>query len=350
MSIVPTIRKMLKARNPEKAHVPIWFTELGEVLGGANNTGPDGTGVVTEASQAQDLIKAYSMAITEGITRVNWFEGMDGDSGPFGLLDANGNRRTAYTAMDTMIHYLGLTPQPLGWVLLNDKDYGFVFRGASDTVLITWAPPDSTDNIDFGRPVQLVDPLTGDVRITSSYPLTNAPVFIVGAPEKYVREAQWNRSRPFPWGGDYTRAKSVSLTMGPSNIERGLHQLYAQSTSAGGVFYGSRARDCSKSSGQSFTVDPNYLSYTTTPVKITAVVRGDAANDPAGFNLKYESTTGLKSTGSWTNIPGNTQWYTLTWTIDDPQFVGLWGYNFSFDSDSTEYSKYYIQSVTVEKL
>jgi hypothetical protein len=41
--------------------------------------------------------------------------------------------------------------------------------------------------------------------------------------------------------------------------------------------------------------------------------------------------------------------YTAEWDLPDAQLVGKWGFNFSFDSDSTQYSKYSIQSVTVTK-
>src|SRR5262249_445267 len=105
----------------------------------------------------------------------------------------------------------------------------------------------------------------------------------------------------------------------------------------------------SGSSSQVFTVDPNFLSYTTVPISITAVLRANGSAS-AGFNLKYESTSGYKGTGSWYTIPGSDQWYTKTWTITDPQLVGKWAYNFAFDSDSTTYSGYSIQSVTVSKL
>ena len=96
------------------------------------------------------------------------------------------------------------------------------------------------------------------------------------------------------------------------------------------------------------TVDPNFSSYTPVKLRITAVLRR-TGSDSAGFNVKYESTSGYKGTGSWYTIPGSDQWYTQTWDIDDPQFVGKWGYNFSFDSDSTQNSKYTVKSVTVSK-
>ena len=100
--------------------------------------------------------------------------------------------------------------------------------------------------------------------------------------------------------------------------------------------------------GQTFTVDPNFCSYATTRLRVTAVLRRNGG-DSAGFNLKYESTSGWKGTASWYTIPGSDQWYTQTWSLADTQFVGKWGYNFAFDSDSTQYSNYSIKSVTVTK-
>jgi hypothetical protein len=345
MSIVPTLRKMLAARDPSRVHVPIWFTEVGESIGQVN-----GTATVTPESQARDLVKAYSMGLAQGAARIDWFEGHDGDSGPMGLLDADGKARPAYTAMSQMIRYLGPSPAYLGWVLLNNKDYGFVFQGASTTVLVAWALPGTTDNVTFGQTVRTVDPTTGVSVTRNAISLANAPVFVLGVPPALVTAAQNNKALPFPWGGDYTNASSVSITMGAPNIERGLHQLYADATSTAVTAYGSPARDCSKSSGLSFTVDPNFLSYTARPIRIDVVVRRDAAHDNAGFNLKYESVSGWKSTGTWTTVPDGAQWSTAGWTIIDPQFVGKWGYNFSLESDSTIHSKYYIQSVTVTKL
>ena len=68
-----------------------------------------------------------------------------------------------------------------------------------------------------------------------------------------------------------------------------------------------------------------------------------------GFNLKYESTKGYKSAG-WYTVPDNKEWHTMTWKIDDSQFVSKWGFNFALDSDGAQNSKYYIQSVTVTKV
>jgi len=42
-------------------------------------------------------------------------------------------------------------------------------------------------------------------------------------PDNLVKQAKGNKTKPFPWGGDYTDAKSVSVTMGEKNVEKGLH-------------------------------------------------------------------------------------------------------------------------------
>ena len=48
-------------------------------------------------------------------------------------------------------------------------------------------------------------------------------------------------------------------------------------------------------------------------------------------------------------MPAQGEWSTLSWPITDAQFVGKFGYHFSFDSDSTRHSNYSIRSVSVSK-
>ena len=96
-------------------------------------------------------------------------------------------------------------------------------------------------------------------------------------------------------------------------------------------------------------VDPGFLSYTAAPVEVSIVVRRNEANDNAGFKFVYESTTGYKNFG-WYTVPDNKEWHTIKWKITDAQFVSMWGFNFSLDSDGNQYNKYDIQSVTLTKL
>lgn len=338
MNIVPCVRRMLAAQNPAKADVPVIFTELGcDVKKG-------------EDTQAHALVKAYTMGIAQGVACIQWFEGRDGDSGPLGLLDGKGTPRPSYHAMQHLIAHLGQHPAYLGWVLMNGKHYGFVFKGAETNVLIAWAHKGAADEVYFGQGVSLVNPLTGDITQVEKHPLTVAPIIALGVSEELLKQAQANNGRPLPWGGDFANAKSVSITMDGQQAEKGLHTLSGDAVAQAVVAYGGSARAGNVPGGNLFIVDPAFLSYTATPVEITAVVRRNEANDNAGFKLVYESTGGFRTAKSgWFTIPDNKQWHTVRWRIEDAQFVNYWGYNFALESDGNQFNKYYLQSVTVTK-
>ncbi len=333
MSIVPTMRKMLAARDPSRAAAPIWFTEIGEPV---NDTH-------TPEHQAYTLVKAYTMAIAQGVTRVHWFEGKDGDSGPFGLISGGGELRPSHTAMTTLVTRLGQLPQYAGWVLLEGQHYGFVFTPPEGAVMVAWSRPEAPTQVKFAAPVEVVEPTTGAVTQTSEHTLST-PVIFAGIADALVAEAKQNRKQPFPWDGDYTDA--TSIVWNAADGAAGLHPLGKGELV---TIDGGPARNAGVGAALSFTVDPNFLSYTSEKIEITAVLRRNGAG-AAGFNLKYEAVDGWHSTGQWYGVPGSDQWYTKTWTIDDSQFVGKWGFNFSFDSDSKMNSQYSVQSVLVTKL
>ncbi len=339
MNIVPVVRKMLAAQNPAKANVPIIFTELGC---DAKHEGED--------TQAHTLIKAYAMGIAQGVQCIQWFEGMDGDSGPMGLIDGKAQARPAFTAMAQMIEHLGQHPQYLGWLLLHEKHYAFVFQGAKSRVLVTWSHSKTPDEVRLGQSTRWVNPLTGEITESDHHGLTVAPVFALDVPDALVKQAQANCAKPLPWGGDYAQAKSVSITMEGEQQEHGLHTLSDDALAKAVVAYGGSARAGNVPGGNLFVVDPSFLSYTTEPIEITVVVRRNEANDNAGFKLVYESKTGFKTAKpGWFTVPDNKEWHTVRWRIDDAQFVNYWGYNFSLVSDGDKFNKYYLQSVTVTK-
>lgn len=348
MGIAPSVRAMLWQHNPAKENVPILFTEIGTPIGAT--MGPDS---ITEELQAHVAVRTYTMGAAQGIDGVFWFEVRDGDSGPFGFLEGD-RERPSYTALETMITHLGQYPEYLGWVLLNDRHDAFVFQGAQNTVMVAWGEHETSETVDFGQNVDIIDPLTGTLTNTSSHTLTRAPIMVVGVPSALEAEARGHASSPFPWQGDYTGADSIWLVAGDPNDEHGLHQSYPYLKSSYVESPYGPARYCGESNVQNFVIDPNVLSYTTVPVTITAVVRRNESGDNAGFNLWYESTTwsdsrgtNFKSTGSWYTIPDNNQWNVKTWTIEDASFTGMWGQHFWFQSDSKTHSKYYLQSVSV---
>ena len=221
----------------------------------------------------------------------------------------------------------------------DGKHVAFAFEGAEGPVLAAWSAHGTTSKLSLGAKVRVVQPRTGATVEAEEVELTNAPVLILGVPAAKLAEARAAAAKPFPWGGDYTGAKSVGWDA--VDGAKGLHPLGEAKVVDG-------ARDQSSLGGQSFTVDPNFLSYTTVPLKITIVLRRNGAK-AAGFNFKYESTSGWKGGLGWYTVPAGTDWTTLTYTLKDPQFVGKWGFHFGLDSDSTQHTAYSLKSVTITK-
>src|SRR5262249_9620025 len=162
---------------------PVWFTEVGE---------PVEKGITPEM-QSDTVIKAYVLGLAQGVHRIHWFEGIDGDSGPFGLI-AGGNgsapKRPSYTALTQLIKALGQTPRCTGWLLLAGKHYGFVFDGPEGAVLATWAGPGATAKVALGAKVRVVQPRTGEAAEAGSVELTPSPVLVFGVPSPLVAQAR----------------------------------------------------------------------------------------------------------------------------------------------------------------
>lgn len=338
MNIVPVVRKMLAHVNPAKQDVPVIFTELGA----SADAGAD--------RQAHALVKAYTMSIAQGVECLEWFEGRDGDSGPMGLIDREGNPRPAYHALATMIEHLGQYPQYLGWTRPNDQTLAFAFQGASEPVLVAWSPDGGSSEIGFSQDVRVVDPTTGEATSTRQLQLGVAPMLVLAPPAAMLEDARANAARPLDWGGDYSDAQEVSITFGDQIIERGLHTRAGADVAKAVVAYGGSARAGDVPGGNALIVDPGFLCYDSVPIEITVEVRRNQANDNSGFKLVYESKDGFKTAGNWYTVPDNQEWHTARFRIDDPQFVNYWGYNFLLQSDGNEYNKYLIRKATVRKL
>lgn len=332
MHIIGCIRKMLAKYDPAKVNVPIWITEVG---------------MIPDDARPGNLVKAYTMGIAEGFAHIEWFEAM-GEAYHMGLINNARQTTHSFAALKNLSHELGTHPRFDGWVLLNNKDYGFVFRGAGNkTILVAWAPPHTTDAIHFGQDVQIMNPVTGSMSHIAGVELTNVPILVQGVPADLVTQALANKHQPFPWDGNYKGAKEISWTAGNPAAAKGLHQYKASLTSRLKTFNGSPARFLGVRIGTYFTVDPNFLSFTTTPITITASVCQKVGGH-AGFNLIYESKTGWKTIG-WNSVPRDGKWHTLKWKITDDEFVSNWGYNFRLWSDDKKASQYYIRNVTVTK-
>lgn len=333
MSIVPTIRKLLADKSPTKKDVPIIITECGTTV----------EKQYTQERQADQLVKVFTLSLAQGVKRIHWFEGIDGDSGPFGLIAGHNEKapkRLSFTAMTQMVKILGHAPKRAGWIVDDGRHFAFAFEGAEGPTLVAWAAHGTTSRLALGAKAKVVNPRTGATSEAEAVDLTNAPVLIVGVPAAKLAEARAQAAQPFPWGGDYTNAREVSWSA--EGGAKGLHPWGEAKVVDG-------ARDQSATPGQSFTVDPNFLSYTPTPVKITMVLKRKSPEKGAGFNFGYEAASGFKGGFGWYAVPEGAEWTTKTWTLKDPQFTGKFGYHFSVNSDSPQHSAYLIKSVTVSK-
>ncbi|GAA5484502.1 GH39 family glycosyl hydrolase [Haloferula sargassicola] len=342
LNLVPSLRKMLAEVDPAKKDVPVMFTELGV------DAGHHG-----DRAQADALVKAYVLAITGGVANVQWFEGRDGDSGPMGLLDAEGKPRPAFHAYRRMIEVLGQDPKPRGWMPVGKRSLGFGFDTENGSVLVAWTPRKTTEQLELpGRDLDFLNATTGRSGKGTSWTFDATPVFVRGLPdESFAGATPVSKSLP-PWPGDpgnYDDSRSVMIDVTLDPPERGLHSRAGSEVSAAIVAYGGSARAGDAPGGNLFMVDPSFLSYDRVPLKITAVVRRKDPSVNAGFKLVYESPGGFKTAGDWKTIPEQDEWHTIEWRLDDPCFVNYWGYNFRLESDGPTYSQYLLKSLTVEK-
>lgn len=353
MSIVPRVRRMLMARNPARAQVPVWFTEIG-----ISAAPPPGRGRVGPTGQADGLVKIYSMAFAQGVPRVYWFDPRDSEGLTMGLTTGDGSKRPAWQALRSLWTYFGERPDYAGWTQPGNAWYGFVFKGPQGVVLSAWARPGQSSQLALPSEVLQVDPRTGAANATRTPTISEVPVLLVapagsGPAQQWLGEAAANAGKAFPWNGDHSRSESVQLTAGA--VPDGVFIVKPPPVTE---VDGRAEFNVEGSIGACFAVDPTFFAYAhaAAPLRITALVRGHGAGDP-GFELKYESgapiavTDGnnLKGVDSgWFRIPG-TEVREKTWELPDARFVGLYGYNFCFYAPALQNARFSILQVTVRR-
>ena len=331
------LRDMLKASAPERAEAEIWITEVARRV--ENRKGH----VVTEQDAARALAKIYTMAIAQGIARTQWFEAQDpiGEDQGFGLLARNGKPRTSYTTFKTLTTHLGLTPKYLGWLALGRDGKRLWLRlPGQDCSGPGCLDADWTErqNVPMTGEVTIIDPLTA--RETASgngqpVTLTDSPVLISGIPADLIKEAQANVRKNFPWGGDYSSAKTVSCEPGNADGNRGVFQVQRQATPTIKFADGSTGILSRGDIGQavSFYVHPSFAGFQTKEYYVRVRVRRVAPGN-VGMNLQYEvadsqGRTPYKNRGQWFGLSADTDWQTYTWHVTDACFSKMWGYDIS---------------------
>lgn len=334
------MRDALKADAPAKANADIWITEVGTQI----------RKDVTETAAARTVVKSYVMAIAQGISRVMWFEGQDpvGEDQGFGLLNRQGNPRASYNSFKTMTENLGQTPRYQGWLALgkDGKGYGFVFQsaGATSSLLVAWMPAGGSDNtVTFTGDVQTIDSLSSfhsTLKAGQPLSLTDTPVFVVGLPVDRVDEARANSGKNFPWGGDYSASKSVSIQFGPTTVNNGVMQTGHHSMPPYQFPDGSGGIELRDNPAASFYVHPSFASFKTADYYIRLTLRRTAPGN-VGMNFSYEVADNkgqggpMRHSGGWFSLAADSGWQTYIWHVTDACFSKMWGYDFSFNPEKS---------------
>jgi hypothetical protein len=351
LSLTGNLRDMLKA-NKQPTDIPLWITEVGYPAPVTANADAD-------ARQAMIVVKGHLLTLAQGFQRIFWFEARGpsyGNGTDLGIIRKDWSPRPAYTAYKTMTTLLGPEPKYLGWVDIDKGAYGFLFHGAQGNVLAVWGPPKTDHKATFDSDVTLTD-LTGSatpMKTGQALTLTATPVFVTQVPDALATLAQANLGKPYPWGGDYAHAQTVTCAMGAVNREDGLKQINPNTTAVVNGLVDSCVRPNFSSGGEGhyiyFRVDPQFVPYGTTHLKITIVARRISRDKDANMGVTYESAThGYTTAGKSQDIPEDEDWHELSWEVTDANFVGQWGWNFRFEATGSP-NEFYVKQVRVDKV
>lgn len=335
-----TLRNMLREAAPDRADAELWMTEVGHRL----TSSTDHT--VTENDAAKALAKIYTMSLAQGFACTQWFEAQDpvGEDQGFGLIARNGIPRPAYQTMKTLTNLLGEQPKYEGWLSLGQlrRGYGFVFTGRSVPVLIAWMPdglkfePLGT-SLNFAKDVEVTDALVSAPRklpARQQLPLSHTPTFIAGVPEDLVQAARMNSGKPFPWGGDYSAAKTISFQAEDTDQTHGVFPRNRSRYPTVKFADGSSGLLVEGDIGHpiSFYTHPSFASFATKDYYVRATVRRIAGGN-VGMNLRYEfadsqGRSPYANVGQWFGVPKESTWQTHTWHCKNACFSKMWGYDF----------------------
>ena len=343
------LRQALPAPAPGKAPPEIWITEFGRRLLAAPRSEEE------EQAVAGDLIKLHVMALAQGITRMEWFEARDpaGEESGFGLLDRQGRARPAYEAYQALVQHLGATPRCLGW-LDEEHSYVFVFEGKTEPVVVAWARQEVVHHYLFNAKLSID---AGDPNATMHtsrdlwgkaihFPaaglliITEAPWIGTGLSPSALARARANAGKPFPWGGNFADAVSVSLDPGGVRPDAGIYQVATKQTptvifhdlSTGILARGDQA--------VSFHAHPSFTPFSRREYYVRVTVRRISPGN-VGMNLFYEyadarGRTPYRNTGTWFGLGPGYGWQTHTWKLTDACFAKMWGYDFSLRPEQSQ--------------
>ncbi|PZA12814.1 glycosyl hydrolase [Rhodopseudomonas palustris] len=348
MAMASTLRRMLASHKLDDT-LPLWISEVGAVA----TTEPQ-----SEATQSRLLTKAYILGLASGFEKIFWFEARGPayhDQADHGLLRTDYSPRPSFVALATLIRLLGDRPTYIGSVRAGADGLGFVFEGRQGFVMAAWNSSEKAAEMTFEAPVLVTRTDGSEAPLNARRPvsLSSAPVFLSRLPDAIVEQAKRSHNLPIQQDSDYSGANAVTLSLRETNRGSGVKQINPQTTK---VFEdegaASRRLDFSVANNEGhyayFSVSPQFVPWGTRRLQITIAVKRLPGSPTAGFSLDYESQRGYVS-APYREIPSASDWQQLTWTIDDANFVGQWGWHFRINAIASP-SEFLIRDVRVARL
>lgn len=324
------VNQVMLDKSPNDANTPIYFTEFGAVVGG--DLSPD------LASQGVALVKAYTLAIAQGIQHMDWFCAKDGDTPGFGLLDSSSNPQTPYYVYERLID--GLGPDPL---FLGKKEFGadqnlYLFKvDESDNAAIAWNTTGNTMNVPINGEV-VTDLITGATSTPTQASVGATPILIKGGLS--ALKSSVGDLLPFKLKGvDYTTAPRVGIDSGVELLGSNGTKTFADSSS--GI-------DASTTALLSFYVDQNFLGFKPRFLTANILVRRNDVTESAGFNFKFNQYSDLSDNANlfgWRGIDDLDDWISIRMPLQYACSLTEFGIFMSIVSDSTAHSKFSLKSL-----
>jgi hypothetical protein len=182
------------------------------------------------------------------------------------------------------------------------------------------------------------------------------------APSVLAEAAQAAQQGPFQIprdsAHDFSRAESVSVTLGPVNEERGLYNQRFRSLPAGAVVPltvdGADAvrTDAAKDAVYVYLdVDHSFAYFIDgrEDLLVTIEVHRAKASQQVGFNLLYDSMTGYRFT-PWQWIEAGSSWVKYTIRLTDAGFSSAWGWDLAINGAGDKREPLIVRSVTIQKV
>ena len=356
LDIVPNLRAMLQEVAPEKASVPLWFSELGySAAASPLDAGQQGRASLDEDGGAEErvaelLIKAYTLAHVQGVQHVQWFEVKDaGGSQDHGLLDDSGRRRRAFHAYQKLSSALGPQARYLGWTQLgeNKAGVGFLFRPAHGRfdILVAWT-------LDGGK-ARWIPPRTAKTLFAveklphSEYMLSASPAVLQLMRGEFAETARVRHGAPFPPRPRTSRASTARLKLGNSYRAAGLRLLNRNRTTEHTFEDGTSGAKLLSGNHFLFAADSPFAGYHRRSFCVDIKARALAPytkGEYAGMNLFYQPHGGhattapaypYKNLGQWYALPDDDRWHEWSFCVGDAMLVHTFGYGFSLSVDAS---------------